>query len=182
MLHVHIFYLTNDIQFSILLLTPVFLFPSFTRATASMFLERQIQTVEGIVSGFEEKLAKDGTILDQKNVLPSRKTQLQVLYYNTMKKSQRFNNVRIGLYDPNLFFFFISALSPYTIKQAMLKDVASQKEEVNKLGRDLDLTEQACSPLQQSFNEYCPDIRRQENTVKHLRNRYTNVKNQAQER
>ncbi|XP_053194815.1 envoplakin [Scomber japonicus] len=112
------------------------------KATASMFLERQIQTVEGIVSGFEEKLAKDGTILDQKNVLPSRKTQLQ----------------------------------------AMLKDVASQKEEVNKLGRDLDLTEQACSPLQQSFNEYCPDIRRQENTVKHLRNRYTNVKNQAQER
>ncbi|CAK6960372.1 envoplakin [Scomber scombrus] len=112
------------------------------KATASMFLERQMQTVEGIVSGFEEKLAKDGTILDQKNVLPSRKIQFQ----------------------------------------AMLKDVASQKEEVNKLGRDLDLTEQACSPLQQSFNEYCPDIRRQENTVKHLRNRYTNVKNQIQER
>lgn len=63
----------------------------------------------------------------------------------------------------------------------MRKDVASKKDELNKLGRDLDMTAQACSSLQ-SFNEYCPDIRRQENEVKHLKNRYTAVNNQLQER
>ncbi|XP_018554124.1 envoplakin [Lates calcarifer] len=112
------------------------------KATASMFLEKQIQNVDGIVSGFENQLAKDGTVLDQSNALQSRNQQLQTLR----------------------------------------KDVASKKDEVNKLGRDLDLTKQACSSLQQSFNEYCPDIRRQEDEVKHLKNRYTNVNNQLQER
>ncbi|XP_040918385.1 envoplakin [Toxotes jaculatrix] len=112
------------------------------KAAASMFLEREIQKVEGMVSGFEDQLAKDGTILDQPNALQSRIQQLQ----------------------------------------AMRKDVASKKDELNQLGRDLDLTQQACSSLQQSFNEYCPDIRRQENEVKHLKNRYTNVNNQLQER
>ncbi|KAM7386381.1 hypothetical protein PAMA_009143 [Pampus argenteus] len=112
------------------------------KATASMFLERQIQNVEGIVSGFEEKLAEDGSILDQQNTLASRNQQLQV----------------------------------------MSKDVASKKDELNKLGRDLDLIKQACSSLQQNSNEYCPDIRRQENEVKRLNNRYTTVSNQLQER
>uniref|UniRef100_A0A3Q2QJ67 Envoplakin b n=1 Tax=Fundulus heteroclitus TaxID=8078 RepID=A0A3Q2QJ67_FUNHE len=41
---------------------------------------------------------------------------------------------------------------------------------------------QACSTLQQRFNEYCPDIRRQENQVKLLKNRYTSVNNQLQDR
>ncbi|XP_044038320.1 envoplakin-like [Siniperca chuatsi] len=112
------------------------------KATASMFLEKQAQNVEGIVSGFEEQLAKDGAIFDQPNALPSRNQQLQV----------------------------------------MRMDVASKKDEFNKLGRDLDMTEQACSSLQQSFNEYCPDIRRQENDVKQLKNRYAIVNNQLQER
>uniref|UniRef100_A0A3Q0T5D6 Envoplakin b n=1 Tax=Amphilophus citrinellus TaxID=61819 RepID=A0A3Q0T5D6_AMPCI len=61
------------------------------------------------------------------------------------------------------------------------KDVASRKDELKKLGRDLDLTEQACSSLQQNFSEYCPDIRRQENQVKNLKDRYTNVNNQLQD-
>lgn len=74
---------------------------------------------------------------------------------------------------PVLSFFFF---------QLMRKDVALKKEELNKLGRDLDMTEQACRSLQKSCNEYCPDIRRQENEVKNLKNRYTNVDNQLQER
>lgn len=45
-----------------------------------MFLEKQMKRVDGIISGFEEQLAKDGTILDKPNALPSRKQQLQVLY------------------------------------------------------------------------------------------------------
>lgn len=60
--------------------------------------------------------------------------------------------------------------------------MASKKVELNKLGKDLDLTEQACRTLQQSFKEYCPDIRRQETQVKHLKNRYSNINNQLQER
>ncbi len=75
----------------------------------------------------------------------------------------------------------ISVLPPYA-KQIMRKDAASKNDDLTKLGRELDLTKQACSSLQRSFNEYCPDIRRQENGVKQLKNRYTNVNNQLQER
>uniref|UniRef100_A0A3Q3GGX3 Envoplakin-like n=1 Tax=Labrus bergylta TaxID=56723 RepID=A0A3Q3GGX3_9LABR len=103
------------------------------QATASMYLEKQIKNVDGIVSGYEEQLTKDGAILNQPNALQSRNQQLQ-------------------------------------------KDV------LNKLGKDLDLTQQACSSLQQSFKEYCPDIQRQENEVKRLKNRYTTVNNQLQDR
>ncbi|KAI3360147.1 hypothetical protein L3Q82_014464, partial [Scortum barcoo] len=112
------------------------------KATASMFLEKQMQNVKGIVSGFEEQLTKDGAILDQPKALQSRNQQLQ----------------------------------------KMRKDVASKKDDLTKLGRDLDMTEQACSSLQRGFNEYCPDIRRQENGVKQLKNRYAAVNNQLQER
>ncbi|XP_073350769.1 envoplakin [Pagrus major] len=112
------------------------------KATASMYLEKQMKNVDSIVSGFEEQLAKDGVIPDEKKALQIRNQQLQ----------------------------------------AMRKDVASKTNELNKLGRDLDLTEQACSPLQQRFNEYCPDIRRQEDEVKKLNNRYAIVNNQLQER
>lgn len=112
------------------------------KATASMYLEKEIQNVEGVVSGFEKELAKDGTILDQPNSLQSRNEKLQ----------------------------------------EMSKDVASKKDELKKLGKELDLTEQACNSLQQNLNEYCPDIRRQENQVKNLKNRYTSVNSQLQER
>uniref|UniRef100_A0A3Q3Q455 Uncharacterized protein n=1 Tax=Monopterus albus TaxID=43700 RepID=A0A3Q3Q455_MONAL len=112
------------------------------KATASLYLENQIQNVEGIVSGFEEQLVKDGKILDQPNALQSRNQQLQ----------------------------------------AMHKAADSKKDVFNRLGKDLDLTKQACSSLQQRFSEYCPDIRRQENAVKNLKNRYANVNSQLQER
>lgn len=48
-----------------------------------MFLEQQIQNVEGVVSGFEEQLAKEGSILDQPNTLQNRNQQLQVLFNAT---------------------------------------------------------------------------------------------------
>ncbi|MEQ2180938.1 hypothetical protein GOODEAATRI_006438 [Goodea atripinnis] len=67
-------------------------------------------------------------------------------------------------------------------EQNLQQDVLPKKEELNKLGKDLDLTKQACSTLQQSHDEYCPDIRRQESQVKLLKNRYTNINNQLQER
>ncbi|XP_054616002.1 envoplakin-like [Dunckerocampus dactyliophorus] len=112
------------------------------KASASMFLERQMQKVEGTVSGFEQQLVKDGAIPDQTNALMSRSRQLQ------------------------------------DVRQA----VSLKKDDLNTLGRDLDVTKQVCSSLQQNFNEYCPDIRRQESEVKHLKNRFTSVKNQLQER
>ena len=83
------------------------------------------------------------------------------------------------------FFAFFKTLSLFFLpnaNQVMRKNVASKRDEFNKLGKDLDLTEQACSPLQQSFNEYCPDIQRQEDEVKKLNNRYVTVNNQLQER
>ncbi|KAM8723770.1 envoplakin-like [Acanthopagrus schlegelii] len=66
--------------------------------------------------------------------------------------------------------------------QLMHKEIASNWDELTKLGRDLDLTEQACSHLQCSFKEYCPDIQRQEDEVERLNNRYTTVKNELKER
>lgn len=55
-----------------------------------MFLEKQMQNVDGIVSGFEEQLAKDGTILDQPNALMSRNQQLQVLYFIMQPKKVKY--------------------------------------------------------------------------------------------
>lgn len=43
-----------------------------------MFLERQMQKVEGVVSGLEGQLAKDGVIPNKKNALLSRSRELQV--------------------------------------------------------------------------------------------------------
>lgn len=78
--------------------------------------------------------------------------------------------------DPNIYFLC------YAIEQILRKDAASTKDELNNLGKELDLTQQACSSLQRSFDEYCPDIRRQENEVKRLKNRYTTFDNQLQDR
>lgn len=66
--------------------------------------------------------------------------------------------------------------------QRLRKDVAGKQDEMKKLSQDLETTEQLCSTLQKSYQEYCPDIRRQEGRVNNLRNRYTNVNNQLQER
>ncbi|XP_056144262.1 envoplakin-like [Lampris incognitus] len=112
------------------------------KATAAMFLERQTQKVEGIVSGFEKRLARDGAILNTPTALQTRSQQLQT----------------------------------------MGKEVASEQDEIYKLGRDLELTEQACSSLQKGFQEYCPDISHQRTEVKNLKNRYGNVSNRLQER
>lgn len=43
-----------------------------------MFLEKQIQKVETVVSGFEDQLVKDEAVLDQPNSLQSRHQKLQV--------------------------------------------------------------------------------------------------------
>lgn len=61
-------------------------------------------------------------------------------------------------------------------------DVTSKKNELIVLGRDLDMVEQACTPLERGFTEYCPDIYCQQNKVKRLKNRYMMINNQLQER
>ncbi|MCI4395277.1 hypothetical protein PGIGA_G00178520 [Pangasianodon gigas] len=61
-------------------------------------------------------------------------------------------------------------------------DVEAKKEDIQKLNKDLELTEQLCGHLQKSFHEYCPDIHRQETEVRNLRNRYANISNQLQQR
>lgn len=66
--------------------------------------------------------------------------------------------------------------------QSLQKDMSTKKEDLNKLGKELELTEQACSSLQQNFSEYCPDIRRQESQVKVLKNRFSNVNSQLDNR
>lgn len=46
-----------------------------------MFLERQIQKVDGIVSGYEQQLIKDRAVLDQPSALRDRSEQLQVMLF-----------------------------------------------------------------------------------------------------
>ncbi|KAI1896733.1 hypothetical protein AGOR_G00097840 [Albula goreensis] len=112
------------------------------KATASLELENQIKKVDGIVSGFEKKLAADNAIPDAPNAIQARAQEIQ----------------------------------------AMRKDVVLNQGEMQKLSQDLETTEQLCSSLQKGYQEYCPDIRRQEAEVKDLKNRYANVSNQLQER
>ncbi|CAN9505785.1 unnamed protein product [Ophioblennius macclurei] len=112
------------------------------KGTTSMYLEKQIKNVDGIVSGFEKQLADDRIILDQQNSLQSRNRVLQ----------------------------------------DMRKNVASRKPDLTKMGKDLNMTQQVCCSLEKSFNEYCPDIQRQEREVKNLNNRYSNVNQQLQDR
>uniref|UniRef100_A0A8C1B6Y7 SH3 domain-containing protein n=1 Tax=Cyprinus carpio carpio TaxID=630221 RepID=A0A8C1B6Y7_CYPCA len=66
--------------------------------------------------------------------------------------------------------------------QTMSKEVAAKKDDIQQLNRELEVTEQACSSLQKSFQEYCPDIRHQETEVRRLRNRYSNINSQLQQR
>ncbi|XP_047671620.1 envoplakin-like [Tachysurus fulvidraco] len=61
-------------------------------------------------------------------------------------------------------------------------DFVAHKEDIQKLNKDLENTKQLCGHLQKSFQEYCPDIYRQETEVRSLRNRYANVNNQLQQR
>lgn len=48
------------------------------RLLASMFLEKQIKKIDNYVSGFENKLAKDGVILSEEKALQTRINNLQV--------------------------------------------------------------------------------------------------------
>ncbi|XP_073800045.1 envoplakin [Danio rerio] len=66
--------------------------------------------------------------------------------------------------------------------QQLSKDVASRKGDIQQLNGELEATEQTCSSLQKSFQEFCPDIRHQESQVKRLRNRYSNINSQLQQR
>ncbi|KAJ0050675.1 hypothetical protein NL108_005058 [Boleophthalmus pectinirostris] len=66
--------------------------------------------------------------------------------------------------------------------QSQKRAVAAAEGDMKKLSQDLELTEQLCSSLQQSYQEYCPDIPRQRTDVKKLQTRYTNVGNQLNER
>ncbi|KAB5584462.1 hypothetical protein PHYPO_G00107800 [Pangasianodon hypophthalmus] len=112
------------------------------KANASLNLESQIRKVDGIVSGFEKQLCRDGPVLDFPNSLQNRIHELQNLK----------------------------------------KDVSAAQPEMQKLNKDLETTEKLCSSLQQGYQEYCPDIRRQEAQVKSLQNRYANLNNQLVDR
>ncbi|XP_040891629.1 envoplakin a [Toxotes jaculatrix] len=66
--------------------------------------------------------------------------------------------------------------------QNQRKSVAAAQDDMKKLSKDLETTEQLCSSLQQGYQEYCPDIQRQRTEVKQLQTRYANVDNQLKER
>lgn len=75
--------------------------PLITRATASMFLEKQLEKTDVTVSWFEQHLTKDGVIPDQPDVLQSRTKKLQVSH---LVKQQ--NSGRSRIFDSYSFSFF----------------------------------------------------------------------------
>ncbi|XP_006635532.2 envoplakin a [Lepisosteus oculatus] len=112
------------------------------KANASMELENQIKKVDGIIAGFESRLAKDTGVPDTPNAIQTHTQDLQ----------------------------------------RMQKELAGKQDELQKLSRDLETTEQLCSSLQKGYQEYCPDIRRQEAEVQRLKNRYASVNSQLLQR
>ncbi|XP_051996354.1 envoplakin a [Xyrauchen texanus] len=66
--------------------------------------------------------------------------------------------------------------------QSLRKNVTGAQSEMLKLSEDLEALKKLCSSLQQGYQEYCPDIRRQEAEVKNLQSRYANVSSQLNER
>ena len=77
---------------------------------------------------------------------------------------------------------FLLTFAILTPNQSLKKDVTAAQPEMQKLSKDLETTEKLCSSLQQGYQEYCPDIRRQEAKVKDLQIRYANISNQLTER
>lgn len=53
---------------------------------------------------------------------------------------------------------------------------------MKQLSQDLEATEKLCSSLQQSYQEYCPDIQAQRGQVQQLQTRYANAANQLKQR
>lgn len=109
-------------------------------------------------------------------------------YYNVMQgqKAQCIPAVRMNFFagsqKESIRTWTLYFSSNKILCQDLQKSVTSKKDELNKLGRDLDHVGQSCNPLKRGFNEYCPDLFRQEADVKRLKNRYTTVNNQLQER
>ncbi|XP_056315758.1 envoplakin a [Danio aesculapii] len=66
--------------------------------------------------------------------------------------------------------------------QGLKRDIAGSQNEMQKLSEELEALKKLCSSLQQGYQEYCPDVRRQEAEVKNLQSRYSNVINQLSER
>ncbi|KAG1928651.1 envoplakin [Pimephales promelas] len=112
------------------------------KAGSSMFLEKQLKKVNGVLTVFEDQLAEDNGLLNEPNAIRIHSRELQ----------------------------------------KMSKEVSSKKEDIQQLNHELEVTEQVCSSLQKSFQEFCPDIRHQETEVKRLRNRYSNINSQLQQR
>lgn len=53
---------------------------------------------------------------------------------------------------------------------------------MRQLGHDLEAVQQMCSSLQAGYQEYCPDLGRQNTEVQSIRKRYSNLQNQLKSR
>uniref|UniRef100_A0A3B3S1I3 Envoplakin b n=1 Tax=Paramormyrops kingsleyae TaxID=1676925 RepID=A0A3B3S1I3_9TELE len=56
------------------------------------------------------------------------------------------------------------------------------ESDMQQLGRDLEAVQQMCSSLQAGYQEYCPDLGRQNTEVQSIRKRYSNLQNQLKSR
>ncbi|XP_018612700.1 envoplakin-like [Scleropages formosus] len=76
-----------------------------------------------------------------------------------------------------------SAIQTQILKlQDMHRDLNGKQREVQQLSRDLEPVKQVCSSLQAGYQEYCPDLCRQEAEVRRLQKRYDNIEFQLQTR
>ncbi|MFT7797741.1 envoplakin-like [Arapaima gigas] len=66
--------------------------------------------------------------------------------------------------------------------QDVRREVIVKQRDVQQLSRDLESVKQLCSSLQAGYQEYCPDLCRQETEVRRLQKRYDNIGFQLQRR
>uniref|UniRef100_A0A3B4CHT7 Desmoplakin SH3 domain-containing protein n=1 Tax=Pygocentrus nattereri TaxID=42514 RepID=A0A3B4CHT7_PYGNA len=137
-----------------------------------------------ITSSFPEKLSTASNKIEDLTALTDlygKKANAVTVLENQIKKVDR----TLAEFEDKLARDTVILDKPSAIQnhtKDLQKDVAAKKDDIQKLNRDLELTEQLCGHLQKSFQEYCPDINRQETEVRRLRNRYANINNQLQQR
>lgn len=140
----------------------------YRRAKAALGLEKQIQEADRVIQGFEATLAREGPIPEGSRALQERVSELQVGFL-------RGGEVRSGLGLPRSL-----GHTPFRlpVPQRQRKELLQQQACVLGLHRQLKGAENACSALQNNFQEFCQDLPRQQRQVRALTDRYHAVGDQ----
>lgn len=90
----------------------------------------------------------------------------------------------LGKIESNLAEESVIPASPNTMQQrktelqVLKRELNSNQGKLEKMNRDMKRTEDCCKPLELNFQEYCPDIKKQESEVQKLNDRFQKAMDQ----